>query len=199
MPDTLQENLVYQSGGGRVPKPPADWSAPPQNGFDWDQDGIGDELRIEDGSVVISWATGSVAVTGVNTSFRSVTDLDGNEYRLYQEVPTPASVGDVTGDGWLDLVVGNQGVVSVLAGSGSLSAGAYQFDQIGASTPGWRSEPVRLTDLRPTRNLVPFPNASVATQWDITGDGVNDYVAQGTVSQTSGPIVFYAGTRCSTR
>jgi len=199
MVDTVQENLVFLGEGGKVPKSPAGWSAPPQSGFDWDQDGTGDELTIADGTVVVSWATGLVSVIGVNTSFRSVPDLDGNEYRVSEKVPVPAAVGDVTGDGWLDLVVTNRGVVSVLAGSGTLSGGFYQFDQIGTTTPGWRSEPLRLTDFRPTRNLVPFPNASVSVQWDLTGDDVNDYVAKSTVDRSSGPIVFYAGTRCSTR
>lgn len=196
MGETLLEGRAKPSTGGDQPRPPTDWTPPLQQGFDWDQDGTQDQLRIEDGTVTIAWSTGTLVINGVITSLASVQDRNGTTFNASERHPVPAAVGDVTGDGWLDLLVANSGTISVLAGSGAADAGEVSFWDIGTTTLGWTSEPISILDT--PRGLVPWPNSTVSVLWDFTGDGVNDFLASGALDRSSGPQIYYSGTPCWT-
>lgn len=198
MADSLLVDISQADAVDDAPTPPPGWTGPPQQGFDWDQDGVAHEFRIDAGTVTVAWSTGSLVVSNVTTSFGSVQDRNGTSFGTTESTPKPAAVGDVTGDGWLDLVISNIGTVAVLAGSGSESAGRIAFADMGTSTPGWRSEPIVIREGSP-RGLVPWPNSSVSIMWDTTGDGTNDFAAVGALDRSRGPVVYYAGTRCWTR
>src|SRR5690606_8437965 len=71
MGTTLREDLRSVGPSYEVPTPPDDWEPPPQEGFDWDQDGQPDTLTIgePDGTVTLTWASGSLTITGITTRF----------------------------------------------------------------------------------------------------------------------------------
>ena len=64
---------LQEDGGLILPDqpPPADWTPPPQIGFDWDGDGAEDVLAFDQAAseVRVEWATGTLAVTGVRSDF----------------------------------------------------------------------------------------------------------------------------------
>lgn len=187
----------------------------PEEGFDWNQDGNPDRLVIGDttGSVTIDWGNGSLTVTDVHTDFTvPITDEDGVEHvarstvgpgtdeertRQLADRHRPAAVIDVTGDGWLDLVVTHRGTAAVLAGSGDQTpTGSIGFDRVGLDTPGWRSPPVR-----GPHGLRPTPVGDVDL-WTTVGrdDGVDGFsVGLHGDRIVRGPGVLYAGVPCTTR
>lgn len=191
-----------------------------EEGFDWDQDGAPDRLLIGDPHdvVTVDWGTGRLAVTAVHTDFtQPVTDEDGIEYVAINVGPgtvqemadahRPAAVGDVTGDGWLDLIVTHRGTAAVLAGAGDQTrTGTISFDRLGLDTPGWRSPPVRgpqQTDAsgNPTGTpaLRPLPLGDVFLRSDFDGDGAGGFSVSSTFGRGLGPVVLYAGVPCTTR
>ena len=171
--------------------PPVDWSAPPQEGFDWNGDGAADRLVLDPaGQVVVDWGVGSLTVTGVEVAFPDGAELS----------PVPAAVADVTADGALDLIVVHEGSAGVVVGEGPASETlTVAHDRIGQDVNGWLSPPIRpesppgVTGEQP---LVPLPTASVVPQWDLTGDGVADWRVDSLVRRADGPVAYYAGQAC---
>jgi len=186
---------------------PGGWVPPDPKVFDWDQDGVRDLLVVADNRVVVSWATGEIVVTGVQSDWFSPipVDDDGNKTVLDPELAkeyaaqhVPAAVGDVTGDGFPDLVVSMRGYTSVLLGQGSRTpSGEWSFEQVGRDTLGWRNPPVNPAS---GSRLVPLPVALVSIIWDLDGNGSLDFRVSKLVSpgSRSGPVeVFYRGIQCN--
>jgi hypothetical protein len=196
----LRQGFDWDGDGSR------DWSGFPHQGrpFDWDGDGRFDSLTVADDRVVVSWAGGSITVTGVQTDYVSrpataddgkAVILKGEEGRVYGSLHVPAAVGDVTGDGWPDLVASHGGHTAVLIGRGPASSSvSIGFEEMGRTDLGWRSEPVRDED-----EFIPSPVALVSVIWDFNGDGANDFVVsklRGSRSRTGPTHVFFAGVPC---
>ena len=186
---------------------PGGWVPPDPKVFDWDQDGVRDLLVVADNRVVVSWATGEIVVTGVQTEWvtqPSVDDdgvegyLEGERGKAYGALHVPAAVGDVSGDGLPDLVVSMRGYTSVLLGQGSRTpSGEWSFEQVGRDTLGWRNPPVNPAS---GSQLVPRPVALVSIIWDLDGNGSLDFRVSKLVSpgSRSGPVeVFYRGIQCN--
>ena len=137
--------LTTEAGALFVPPvaQPADWLEPPQEAFDWDADGAPDTLGFDQdaGAVVVTWADGSLIVTGIRSDFAGQPGQPvepGGDPFLDQPTesgppspesveeglaaPIPAAVADVTGDGLLDLLVVDDGTASVVVGAGADSA-----------------------------------------------------------------------------
>ena len=217
--------MITAAGGLLVPPvpPPADWTEPPQAGFDWDLDGAGDELAFDQrgASVTVTWADGSLTVTGVRSDFAGEAgqplDEDGEPFldqpgpegppaEASQDAglaaPIPAAVADVTGDGELDLLVIDEGVLSVVVGQGTEATGEVSVAQaaIGTDLDGWRNPPVvpeapdGFSDDQPP---VPYDEATILPRWDLTGDGVDDVVVQSDLARALGPQAAYAGKPCT--
>ena len=187
------------------PTAPDGWQSSRVTPFDWNQDGKPDELVVRDDRVVVRWATGELVVTGVRTDWytRPFTDDNGEVFqpvgegaKVYSDRHTPASVGDVTGDGLPDLVVSNLGHTSVLIGPGSgARSGELTFAELGVERLGWRSPPLRMQ----SGTLVPAPVADVEVIWDVNGDGARDYTVTRLAPSggRSGPErVFFFGILC---
>jgi hypothetical protein len=222
--DTASGPMLTDAGGLLVPPvpPPSDWEDPPQEGFDWDGDGAGDTLAFDQAgsTITVTWADGSLTVTGVQSDFAGEAgqplDEDGEPFLEQPDeegppsdeaedaglaAPTPAAVADVTGDGRLDLLVADGGVVSVVVGDGSdaVTTSVAQAE-IGTSVRGWRNPPVvpaspgELSDDQPA---VPYDQATIVPRWDLTGDGVDDFVVQSDLPRALGPQAAYAGKPCA--
>jgi hypothetical protein len=215
--------MLTDAGGLLVPPvaPPADWEDPPQEGFDWDGDGSGDTLAFdqEGAAVSVTWADGSLTVTGVQSDFAGEAgqplDEDGEPFLDQPDedgppsdesedaglaAPTPAAVADVTGDDRLDLLVIDGGVVSVVVGDGSESetVTVAQAD-IGTAVRGWRNPPVVPAspgDFSDDQPAVPYDQATIVPRWDLTDDGVDDFVVQSDLPRALGPQTAYAGKPC---
>lgn len=216
--------LTTPEGGLVVPTlpPPADWVEPPQEGFDWDGDGEADTLAFDQdaGAVRVEWADGTLTVTGVRSDFAGEPGQPvepGGDPFLEQPTesgppseaavdeglaaPVPAAVADVTGDGLLDLLVVDRGTASVVVGAGAASTGAEVAARaIGTVVPGWRSPPVTP---RPPEGVsfdqprVPYDQATIVPRWDLTGDGVADWVIESNLPRALGPVAAYAGRPCA--
>ena len=201
---------------------PAGWVQPPQEGFDWDGDGAADTLGFDQdaGAIVVTWADGSLTVTGVRSDFSGQPGQPvepGGDPFLEQPTesgppsaeaidegvaaPVPAAVADVTGDGLLDLLVVDDGTASVVVGAGPDSASvSVAQSAIGTEVEGWRSPPVIPED--PTGQTfdqppVPYDQATVVPRWDVTGDDVADWVVESNLPRALGPVTAYAGKPCA--
>ena len=105
---------------------PDGWVDPPQVGFDWDGDGAPDTLGFDQdaGAIVVTWADGSLTVTGVRSDFTGQPGQPvepGGDPFLEQPsesgppseeaveaglaAPVPAAVADVTGGGPQDPIL----------------------------------------------------------------------------------------------
>jgi hypothetical protein len=216
MGSTLQEQFIGTPRG----RLPGTGRRAIEDGFDWDRDGSTDRLTIgdPDGTVTLSWGARSLTVTGVHTDFTTpVSDDDGAVYVIGGHGPgsaeesadsnRPAAVADVTGDGWLDLIVTHRGTAAVMAGAGDLTrTGTLSFDQLGVETAGWRSPPVRgpqqhdsAGDAATTPRLQPTPIGNVSIWDDVDGDGAEGFMVGSLLDRTIGPVVLYAGVPCATR
>jgi hypothetical protein len=201
---------------------PDGWVDPPQEGFDWDGDGAPDTLGFDQdaGAIVVTWADGSLTVTGVRSDFTGQPGqpvAPGGDPFLEQPsesgppseaaveaglaAPVPAAVADVTGDGLLDLLVVDDGTASVVVGAGTDSASiSVAQSAIGTEVEGWRSPPVvpegpsgQAFDQPP----VPYDQATVVPRWDVTGDDVADWIIESNLPRALGPVTAYAGKPCT--
>lgn len=208
MGTTLLAEYVYPPFPA-FPDPPAGWVEP--TSFDWDGDGVADTLLVTDGEVVVDWGGGQVRVTGVVTDFFAEpgVDDDGNMFTIYDEAVAaqhvPAAVGDVTGDGFVDLLVSNGGHTAVFIGQGAATpTGVIAFEDLGRSAVGWRSPaqrgPQHYTsegELVGERVLFPNPVADVAVLWDADGDGANEFSVTRWHERSAPGVVRFAGVACS--
>jgi len=187
------------------PTAPDGWQSSRVTPFDWNQDGTADELVVRDDRVVVRWAAGELAVTGVRTDWYTrpyadesgrVAKMEGEEGKVYSDRHTPAAVGDVTGDGLVDLVVSNLGHTSVLIGAGAgASSGEVTFGDLGINSKGWHSPPVKA----PNGAFVPYAIADVEVIWDVNGDGARDFAVTKLPypGDRAGPrTVYFLGVRC---
>lgn len=181
---------------------------PGQREFDWNDDGAPDTLRFEAStdSVIVDHGDGSFTATGVPSDFDA--ELYGPEVEAGLQLagpdgppsaeafaagragPTPAAVGDFTGDGRPDLAVLNSGELVVHAASsqdGAESAGRDVADAATSST-SW-SSPRLTTDL-------PFDEATVVAVGDINGDGIGDLRVDSYAPRASVSPAFYLGKPC---
>lgn len=194
--------------GAEDPDPGAVISA--EAPFDWDQDGNPDQLLVGEppGTVTLSWGSGQLTVTGVLTDFsQEVRDEEGKllfvplSPELAAEV-VPAAVGDVTGDGWADLIVANSGTVAVLTGGGDETAtGEIPFEDLGRATKGWRSDAEKPPNYAGpgTPIVTPIPTSLIRiATGDFTEDGVTDFLTIGIVERAGGPIAYFSGIPCTT-
>lgn len=216
--------LTTEEGALFVPPVPApdDWIDPPQQDFDWDEDGRPDTLGFdqEGQMVAVTWADGSLTVTGVRSDFTGEPGQPvepGGDPFLEQPTeagppseesiedglaaPVPAAVADVTGDGHLDLLIVDDGTASVVVGAGPDSASiSVAQAAIGQAVEGWRNPPIVPRDPSdPTfdQPAVPYDQATIVPRWDLTGDGVADWVIESNLPRALGPIVAYAGKPCA--
>jgi hypothetical protein len=223
--DDAATGPMTTDAGGLLTPPvpqPSDWVDPPQTGFDWDGDGAGDTLGFDQdaGSVSVTWADGSLTVTGVRSDFAGEAGqpLDENGDPFLEQpnesgppsesaedaglaAPVPAAVADVTGDDLLDLLVVDHGTVSVVVGQGSDSTTVeVAQEDIGSEVTGWRNPPVvpespaGFSDDQPA---VPYDQATILPRWDLTDDGVADWVVQSDLPRALGPQAAYAGKPCA--
>ena len=215
--------MVTPEGGLLLPPvaAPANWVEPDQVAFDWDADGAPDTLGFDQdaATIVVTWADGSLTVRGVRSDFAGEPGQPvepGGDPFLEQPTeagppsedsieadlaaPIPAAVADVTGDGLLDLIVVDEGVASVVVGAGA-DAATLDVDEaaIGTEVTGWRNPPVvpvppsgAAADQPP----VPYDQATVLPRWDLTGDGVADWVIESNLPRALGPQTAYAGQPC---
>ena len=215
--------LTTDQGGLFVPPvpAPADWVDPPQEGFDWDRDGEPDLLGFDQdqGTITVTWADGSLTVSGIRSDFSGQpgqpVEPDGDPF-LEQPTeqgppseesvedalaaPIPAAVADVTGDGLLDLIVVDDGTASVVVGAGEASATvSVTQSAIGTEVTGWRNPPVvpvPASGDTSDQPWVPYDQATVVPRWDLTGDGVADWVIESNLPRALGPVAAYAGKPC---
>lgn len=215
--------LTDEAGGLLAPGTPRPdgWQPPAQDGFDWDGDGRGDHLAFDQdaATVAVVWAQGSLTVRGVRSDFAGEAGQPvepGGDPFLDQPTesgppspesvaqgtaaPVPAAVADVTGDGRLDLLVVDGGTAAVVAGQGAATPSTVvRLDQIGEAVPGWRNPPVvpvappGFSDDQPP---VPYETATVSPRWDLTGDGIDDWVVESILARARGPLAVYAGKPC---
>jgi hypothetical protein len=215
--------MTTADGGLLVPPvaAPGEWVDPPQQGFDWDGDGAADSLGFDqaDGSVSVTWADGALTVTGVRSDFTGEPGQPvepGGDPFLEQPTesgppsesavedglaaPIPAAVADVTGDDLLDLIVVDGGTVSVLVGAGADSASvSVAQDAIGDEVAGWRNPPIvpeAPAGFSQDQPAVPYDQATIVPRWDLTGDGVADWVVESNLPRALGPVTAYAGRPC---
>ena len=216
--------MITDAGGLLVPPvaPPSDWEDPPQEGFDWDDDGAGDTLAFdqESAAVTVTWADGSLTVTGIQSDFAGEAgqplDEDGDPFLDQPDengppsdeseeaglaAPTPAAVADVTGDDRPDLLVIDGGVVSVVVGDGAdaETVSVAQAD-IGTDVTGWRNPPIvpdGYGEISADQPAVPYDQATIVPRWDLTDDGVDDFVVQSDLPRALGPQAAYAGKPCA--
>ncbi len=201
---------------------PDGWVDPPQESFDWDSDGAPDTLGFDQdaGAIMVTWADGSLTVTGVRSDFAGQPGQPvepGGDPFLEQPTengppseeavddglaaPVPAAVADVTGDGLLDLLVVDDGTASVVVGAGADSASvSVAQSAIGTEVVGWRSPPVVPED--PSGQTfdqppVPYDQATIVPRWDLTGDGVADWVIESNLPRALGPVTAYEGKPCA--
>lgn len=201
---------------------PDDWVDPPQEDFDWDGDDAADSLGFDQaaGTIVVTWADGSLTVTGVRSDFTGEPGQPvepGGDPFLEQPTesgppsedateeglaaPVPAAVADVTGDGLLDLLVVDDGIASVVVGAGADSASvSVAQSAIGTEVEGWRNPPVVPADPSGTtfdQPPVPYDQATIVPRWDVTGDDVADWVIESNLPRALGPVTAYAGKPCA--
>lgn len=181
---------------GAQPKP-SNWQPQPQVGFDWNNDGRADELRYDQASqtVIVDWQNGRLEVTGVQTN-PAVSDQRGSL----------AIVLDVTGDGRLDLIVanreGNFANAGVLTGdAGATGSRAVAFPDIASGGTGWLNPPKTgqigvSANNKPVIRELPGGNAILRPVWDLTGDGIQDFVLDNPDSRSTGASFYYGGKPC---
>ncbi len=215
---------LVDDGGLVLPDvaPPADWVAPPQTGFDWDGDGAEDVLAFDQAAaeIRVEWADGALTVTGVRSDFTGEPGQPiepGGDPFLEQPTesgppppdvvdeglaaPIPAAAADVTGDDQLDLLVVDGGTAAVVVGLGEDSVDTtVAVERIGGDVAGWRNPPVvprppsgTSADQLP----VPYDQATVVPQWDLTGDEVDDWIVVSHLPRAQGPVAAYAGKPCA--
>jgi hypothetical protein len=109
----------------------------------------------------------------------------------------PVAVHDVTGDGWLDLLVVNDRQVAVVVGSPEVVARNIAFDAIDDDSAGWTSPPIGVAVEGSGSTTAPALDGQFSPLWDISGDGVNDFLLQAAVERAAGPVYYYAGKPCS--
>jgi hypothetical protein len=191
------------------------WGPDDLSGFDWDQDGNPDQVTVnrDNNTITLTWGASALTITSIRTDFdRGVYDAIGRGHNLSPaevggraETVVPVAVGDVTGDGWLDLIVANMGTLSVLAGAGdNTPTGEMAFDAVGVETLGWQSPPIQMLgplyadgtrdfdQIHPTPNVLPAPVA------DRNGDAVQDFVAHRIIERGGGPPILLLGRACTT-
>ena len=178
----LEFGVLPQSVG----PPPPEWEPEPTE-FDWNGDGLDDELVLADETVTVEWDGGSLTISGVRVDF---TDEPETEV-------TPATVTDVTGDARPDLLLAHDGDVAVVVGAGTESVTVdAEFADIGEAVNGWRSPPVELAPPGAEPVVEPLPTATVLGLWDVTGDGITDYSASSVIRRANGRFFVYAGKPC---
>jgi len=181
---------------GAQPRP-ADWQPHPQSGFDWNDDGRPDTLTYDQqsGTVTVDWTDGRINVTDVQLT-TTVRDHGGS----------PAMVGDVTGDGRLDLGVTTPdrsfAVLGVLTGEGSTSVSkTVSFADMAANGTGWMNPPKKrqigvFADNSPVIRELPLGGATLRPVWDLTGDGVLDIALDNPGGRSTGASYYFAGKPC---
>ncbi len=157
---------------GNRPQPPAGWQ-PKGDRWDFDGDGTPDSLTFDRepndskpnrGTVTLQWAAGHITISGVRNA--------NNDATITWD---PAAVGDVTGDGLLDLIVTDGSSVKVIAGAGRASVTTdSSFDDLSPEPNGWVSPPTKGEPGSPPKPT--GDEIDVQQIWDVNGDGVNDFV-----------------------
>jgi hypothetical protein len=166
--------------------------------FDWDEDGAADSVTMGVGSVSVHAASGTTTVTGVRTDFSDV----GHYSSIHSAMPL--DVGDVTGDGHVDLMVASDGWVGVLAGAGSSAVPVtVAFDRIGVDAVGWLTPPAierHSPDVPPGREVYetwPHGTAEPVLLDDVDGDGIAEIGVYNHLERTSGPFMLLLGQPCN--
>jgi hypothetical protein len=219
--DALASGPMTTADGGLLLPPvprPDDWVAPDQVAFDWDQDGTPDTLAFDQDArtIRVEWADGALTVTGIRSDFAGEPGQplapDGDPFLdqptesgppadTPRAAPVPAAVADVTGDEALDLLVVDGGTASVVVGAGA-AASSVTVDQaaIGEDVTGWRNPPhtpVPPPGFSSDQVPVPYDQATIVPRWDLTGDGIDDWVVESNLGRALGPATAYAGKPCA--
>jgi hypothetical protein len=213
------------SGGVAAPEP-AGWSAVEMHRFDFDGDGMRDQFIVEpsSGRVGVHTTSGDVVVEDVDLSdspfvIRGVPDpyvetppdqtppapppdavftVAGDELN---RSTMPVAVHDVTGDGFLDLLVANAGATGVVLGQRTTTAQVVDFDEIEARGVGWLSPQLLLkAEDRPDGGgddlWIPLTPGALFPIWDIDADGAEDFVFTTYGYRSSGIVHYFLGKPC---